>query len=68
MSGITLESYEEYFFTVNKQDFIKKLIPGTNDFYFFSLLTALNKYGAQLPRNLRTLLDEYKKSSYKYPS
>ena len=39
--NIEVKELEGFLFAENKEDFIKKLIPGTNQHYFFSLLRAL---------------------------
>jgi len=49
----------------NKEEFIAKLIPGTDSFYYFSLLHGLNKYGVKLPKELDKYLESYKKFTTK---
>lgn len=42
MSSLEIETLEKYLFTENKEDFIKSLIAGTDQYYYFNLLHALN--------------------------
>lgn len=43
MSSLEIETLEKYLLAENKEDFIKSLIVGTDQYYYFNLLHALNK-------------------------
>ena len=52
---------EQYLFSENKEDFIKKLISGTDTYYYFSLITAMNNYGLNLPNEHLEHLKAFRK-------
>ncbi len=56
-----INQLERYVLSDNKENFIKKLIADTESFYFFSLLSALDKYGIELPKEHERSLSNYKK-------
>jgi len=43
MSSSEIETLEKYLLSENKDEFIKNLIVGTDSYYYFNLLNALNK-------------------------
>ena len=61
MTDSEIIQLESYFLTENKEEYIKKLINGTDSYYYFSLISALNKYGIQLPKEYEDNLEKYKK-------
>ncbi len=56
-----INQLERYIFSDNKEAFIKKLIADTESYYFFSLLSALDKYGIELPKEHERSMNNYKK-------
>lgn len=63
MSETETKQLEDFLFSKNKEDFLSKLIPGTDSFYYFSLLNAINLYGLNLSKEQNQLLEKY--SSFK---
>ena len=55
------QQFEKYFFSENKENFINKLIVGTDQFYYFQLLYTLNKYGLDLSIENEKHLENFKK-------
>jgi len=43
-----IPTLENFLFTEDKEEFLKKLVHGTNSFYFYTLTNALNQKGANL--------------------
>lgn len=43
MSSLEIETLEKYLLSENKDEFIKNLIVGSDSYYYFNLLNALNK-------------------------
>ena len=60
MSETETKQLEEFLFTQNKTDFLCKLISGTDTFYYFSLLNAINQYGLNLSKEQSQLLEKYR--------
>ena len=57
----SIMTLEKFLFSENKPEFIGKMISGTDNFYYFSLIHALNTYGVDLPKNHLEDLEKYKK-------
>lgn len=60
MSNSEIKNLEAYLFSENKQDFLKTQISGTDSYYFYAVLNALNKYGYNLPEDAQVLIQKYK--------
>ena len=60
MSETETKQLEEFLFAQNKTDFLCKLISGTDTYYYFSLLSAINQYGLNLSKEQSQLLEKYK--------
>ena len=52
-----LKQFEQYILSDSKTDFIQTMVFGTENFFFFSLIHALNTYGVELPKEY---MDQYK--------
>jgi len=61
MTETDIQQLESYLFAERKEDFIKNLISGTDSFYYFTLLNAINKYGINLSSEHSAYLEKYKK-------
>lgn len=61
MSETETKQLEEFFLAQNKTDFLCKLISGTDSFYYYSLLSAINQYGLDISKEQYQLLKKYKK-------
>ena len=49
MNNKEVETLEAYFFSKNKDEFVKTLISGTDFEYYVKLLHSMKKYGFSLP-------------------
>jgi hypothetical protein len=61
MTDSEFSQLESYLFSEKKEEFIQKLITGTDSFYYFTLMNALNTYGIQLSKQHEQYLENYKK-------
>ena len=43
-----------------KEDLISKLIKGSDQYYYFTLLKQLNDYGYKVPEDVKRMLEDYK--------
>jgi len=51
---------ENYILNPKKEEFLKKLISGTDSYYYFTLLHALNTYGLNLPKEYEEAMNNYR--------
>ncbi|KAL4490234.1 hypothetical protein ABPG72_004273 [Tetrahymena utriculariae] len=58
--SIDIPNLESFLFTEQKEDYLKKLVAGTDYYYYFTLTNALNKFGLDIPQEYQSLLDQYK--------
>ena len=58
MSNLDLQTLEGYLFAQDKQEFIEKLVPGTESYNFLSLLYSLNS-STSLSADAKELLKKY---------
>eukprot|EP00825_Cyclidium_porcatum_P010107 TRINITY_DN1517_c0_g1_i2.p1 TRINITY_DN1517_c0_g1~~TRINITY_DN1517_c0_g1_i2.p1 ORF type:complete len:466 (-),score=102.79 TRINITY_DN1517_c0_g1_i2:970-2367(-) len=66
MDELELTQLEQFVLAEDKESFIKKLIPDTEEHYYFSLLYAINRYGTELPKEYKHLFTKFNKfKSYK---
>jgi len=56
-----INQLESFILAPKKEDFLKKLISGTDSSYYFTLLHALNTYGLNLSQECEKALENYKK-------
>ncbi len=61
MSTSDITQLEQYLFSENKEEFINRLISGTDSYYYFSLITAMNNYGLNLSKENLSTFEKYKK-------
>lgn len=57
--SIDIPNLENFLFAEKKEDFLKKLVAGTDAYYYFSLTNALNQFGLDIPKEYTTLLTQY---------
>lgn len=55
-----IPTLENFLFAEDKEEFLKKLVHGTNPFYFYTLTNALNQKGSDLSSQEIEYLGAYK--------
>ncbi|KAL4440764.1 hypothetical protein ABPG74_013745 [Tetrahymena malaccensis] len=58
--SIDIPNLESFLFTEKKEDYLKKLVAGTDHYYYFTLTNALNNFGLDIPQEYQSLLEQYK--------
>ncbi|EAR85110.2 hypothetical protein TTHERM_00530680 (macronuclear) [Tetrahymena thermophila SB210] len=58
--SIDIPNLESFLFTEQKEDYLKKLVAGTDYYYYFTLTNALNQFGLDIPQEYQSLLEQYK--------
>jgi len=58
-----IPTLESFLFTENKEEFLSKLVYGTDAYFFFTLTHALNQQGAKLTPQQITSLNSFRETN-----